>query len=122
LLFLPEVSINLADDEEIDDMMTEAGFNTVFIGIRKHPMMIVLVECKYIPNKGRDLNAMVKTIQNHGLGGTGRLYCRGFDNDSSLLLFEKQISFIQRRAGHLYGYGRPSNCFSSYQAISPSDE
>ncbi|MDD4873813.1 MAG: DUF4070 domain-containing protein [Dehalococcoidales bacterium] len=91
--FLTEVSINLADDEELMNLMTEAGFNTVFAGIET-PNEDSLVECNKIPNKGRDLNAMVKIIQNHGLEVQGG-FIVGFDNDSSSI-FEKQISFIQK--------------------------
>ncbi|MCL6630645.1 MAG: B12-binding domain-containing radical SAM protein, partial [Armatimonadetes bacterium] len=33
ITFQTEVSINLADDEELTEQMVEAGFNSVFIGI-----------------------------------------------------------------------------------------
>lgn len=91
--FLTEASINLADDEELMHLMLEAGFDTVFIGIET-PNEESLMECNKLPNKGRDLVASVKKIQNHGfqvLGG----FIVGFDSDP-LSIFRSQINFIQR--------------------------
>jgi radical SAM superfamily enzyme YgiQ (UPF0313 family) len=44
VLFSTEVSINLADDEQLMHMMVEAGFGTVFIGIET-PDEVSLAEC-----------------------------------------------------------------------------
>ncbi len=88
-----EASINLADDEELMQLMVEAGFNTVFIGIET-PNEESLAECNKLPNKNRDLIASVKKIQNHGLEVQGG-FIIGFDNDP-VSIFESQISFIQR--------------------------
>ncbi len=64
--FATEVSINLADDEELMMLMTDAGFDTLFVGIET-PNDESLSECDKITNRGRDLLASVKTLQNHGL-------------------------------------------------------
>ncbi len=88
-----EASINLADDEELMQLMVEAGFNTVFIGIET-PNEESLAECNKLPNKNRDLIASVKKMQNHGLEVQGG-FIIGFDNDP-ISIFESQISFIQR--------------------------
>jgi len=88
-----EASINLADDEELMRLMVKAGFNTVFIGIET-PNEDSLAECNKLPNKGRDLVALVKKIQNHGLEVQGG-FIIGFDSDP-ISIFESQISFIQR--------------------------
>ena len=88
-----EASINLADDEELMRLMVKAGFSSVFIGIET-PNEESLSECNKFPNKGRDLVASVKKIQNYGLQVDGG-FIVGFDSDP-LSIFEDQIRFIQR--------------------------
>ena len=90
--FMTEASINLADDEELMQLMVRAGFDTVFVGIES-PNEESLIECNKIPNKGRDLLASVKTIQNHGMQVQGG-FIVGFDGDPSSI-FRNQIRFIQ---------------------------
>jgi len=91
--FSTEASINLANDEKLMKMMVAAGFNTVFVGIET-PNEESLAECNKIPNKGRDLEAMVRSIQNHGLEVQGG-FIVGFDSDPQSI-FKNQISFIQK--------------------------
>ena len=91
--FVTEASINLADDETLMQMMSEAGFDIVFVGIES-PNEESLVECNKIPNKGKDLLAAVKTIQNHGMQVQGG-FIVGFDEDPPSI-FRSQIEFIQR--------------------------
>jgi len=91
--FSTEASLNLADDEELMQLMVEAGFNTAFIGIET-PNEESLAECNKLPNKNRDLVASVKKIQNHGLEVQGG-FIVGFDSDP-LSIFKSQISFIQK--------------------------
>ncbi|MDI6814690.1 MAG: B12-binding domain-containing radical SAM protein, partial [Dehalococcoidales bacterium] len=88
-----QTSINLADDEELMQLMVKAGFKTVFIGIET-PNEESLSECNKFMNKNRDLVASVKKIQNHGFQVMGG-FIVGFDNDP-LSIFKSQISFIQR--------------------------
>jgi len=87
-----EASINLADDEELMQFMTQAGFNRVFIGIET-PNEDSLIECNKYHNQKRDLVASVKKIQNHGLEVQGG-FIVGFDSDP-LSIFKSQINFIQ---------------------------
>jgi radical SAM superfamily enzyme YgiQ (UPF0313 family) len=87
-----EVSINLVDDEELMQMMVQAGFDRVFIGIET-PNEASLTECSKNQNTRRDLVAAVKTIQNHGLEVMGG-FIVGFDNDPASI-FKTQINFIQ---------------------------
>ncbi len=91
--FSTEVSINLADDEELMMLMTDAGFDTVFIGIET-PNNESLSECNKITNKDRDLVASVKTLQNHGFHVRGG-FIVGFDSDPPSI-FRSQINFIQK--------------------------
>ncbi len=91
--FFTEATINLADDEELMQLMTKAGFDTVFVGIET-PNEESLVECNKAPNINRDLIASVKKIQNYGLQVQGG-FIVGFDSDP-LSIFKRQISFIQR--------------------------
>ncbi len=91
--FNTEASINLADDEELMQLMVEAGFNSVFIGIET-PNEESLAECNKSQNQNRDLVASVRKIQNYGLEVQGG-FIVGFDHDP-LSIFKSQISFIQK--------------------------
>lgn len=88
-----EASINLADDEELMQLMVKAGFDTVFVGIET-PNEESLAECGKSQNKNRDMVAAVKKLQNFGLVVQGG-FIVGFDNDP-LSIFENQINFIQK--------------------------
>ena len=90
---LTEASINLADDDELIEMMVAAGFDIVFIGIET-PNEESLVECTKIQNQNRDLVASVKKLQSYGLEIQGG-FIVGFDNDPESI-FQKQIDFIQK--------------------------
>lgn len=93
MTFYTEASINLAEDAELMEMMVEAGFNRVFIGIET-PDDICLAECKKNQNKNRDLLSDVKRIQHAGLEVQGG-FIVGFDHDSPSI-FRRQIDFIQQ--------------------------
>ncbi len=90
---LTEASVNLADDPELMQLMVEAGFSKVFIGIET-PHKASLSECDKKQNISRDLIASVKTIQNHGFEVMGG-FIVGFDHDP-VSIFKDQINFIQK--------------------------
>jgi len=92
-MFLTEASINLADDDELMDMMVEAGFNSVFIGIET-PDEESLAECSKAQNRNRDLVEDVKRIQRAGLQVQAG-FIVGFDHDGPSI-FQRQIDFIQQ--------------------------
>jgi radical SAM superfamily enzyme YgiQ (UPF0313 family) len=91
--FATEVSIDLADDEELIRLMTRTGFDNVFVGIET-PDDQALKECRKFQNRNRDLISSVERIQKFGLNVRGG-FIVGFDNDSPEI-FDRQIEFIQK--------------------------
>jgi radical SAM superfamily enzyme YgiQ (UPF0313 family) len=90
--FSTEVSINLADDDELLRLMVEAGFTTVFVGIET-PSEAGLSECSKSQNRNRDLVESVKRLQHAGLQVQGG-FIVGFDSDTASI-FQQQVDFIQ---------------------------
>jgi radical SAM superfamily enzyme YgiQ (UPF0313 family) len=90
--FITEASINLADDDELVELMVDANFDRVFIGLET-PDEKSLTECSKLQNCGRDLVASVKKLQTAGLQVFGG-YIVGFDHDDKSI-FSRQIKFIQ---------------------------
>ncbi|MBN1975242.1 MAG: DUF4070 domain-containing protein [Sedimentisphaerales bacterium] len=91
--FNTQASINLADDEELMEMMVQAGFDCVFVGIET-PNEECLSECNKVQNKGRDLVACVKIIQRFGMQVQAG-FILGFDSDNPSA-FDNLIHFIQK--------------------------
>ncbi|MFH1136391.1 MAG: DUF4070 domain-containing protein [Pseudomonadota bacterium] len=92
-VFFTEASINLADDQELLDMMVKAGFDSVFIGIES-PDELSLAECHKTQNKNRDILESVAIIHRSGLQVMGG-FIVGFDNDQPSI-FQRQVDFIQK--------------------------
>lgn len=91
-VFNSQVPVNLADDAELIDQMTRAGFTSVFVGIES-PDEATLAECNKTPNKNRDLMDSVRLLQQHGLEVQGG-FIVGFDSDTTSV-FDRLIQFIQ---------------------------
>ena len=91
--FLTEASINMADDEKLMQLMSDAGFNCVFVGIES-PSEESLAECNKFTNRNRDLVADVKKLQSYGFQVMGG-FIVGFDSDP-ISIFKSQINFIQK--------------------------
>lgn len=88
-----EASVNLADDPELLDLLYQANFRSVFIGIET-PRAASLNETKKFQNtKGDSLEAKLARIRNAGLE-VGAGFIVGFDNDDKTI-FEDQFRFIQ---------------------------
>ena len=90
--FMTEVSINLADDDKLLNLMVKAGFNSAFVGIETVNSES-LVECGKSQNKNRDLVKSVKKLQKKGIVVSGG-FIVGFDSDPGNI-FQQQINFIQ---------------------------
>ncbi|MBI2437813.1 MAG: B12-binding domain-containing radical SAM protein, partial [Lentisphaerae bacterium] len=93
IVFNTETSLNLVEDQTLMEMMVEAGFSKVFIGIET-PAEEGLAECGKHQNKNRNLVEDVKRIQRTGLQVQGG-FIVGFDSDQPSI-FKRQIEFIQK--------------------------
>jgi radical SAM superfamily enzyme YgiQ (UPF0313 family) len=93
LTFFTEASLDLVEDHELMQLMVEANFVSVFIGIES-PNEDSLLETKKFQNirKGDSMIEKVRTIQSAGLD----VWCGmivGFDHDDATI-FEAQRKFI----------------------------
>ncbi|MEZ5344240.1 MAG: DUF4070 domain-containing protein [Pyrinomonadaceae bacterium] len=93
--FLTEASINLAEDDALLQMMQDAGFHRVFVGIET-PALESLKEANKSQNIKRDLLESVRIIQSYGMEVMAG-FIVGFDNDPADI-FERQIGFIRESA------------------------
>jgi len=90
---LTEASTNLADDNELMDLMTKANFSKVFLGIET-PSKDGLKEAGKFQNVSRDLAETVRIIQRNGMQVMGG-FIVGFDTDKEDI-FKTQVEFIQQ--------------------------
>ena len=90
---LTEASTDLANDEDLMQMMSSANFFKVFLGLET-PDKESLKECGKYQNSSRNLVETVHTIHKHGMQVMGG-FIVGFDNDTESI-FESQIAFIQQ--------------------------
>jgi len=93
ITFMTEVSLNLADDDEMLYLMREAGFDSVFIGLET-PSEEALAECGKFQNKNRNLVESVRKLHQSGFEVTAG-FIVGFDSDDESI-FRRQIEFIQK--------------------------
>jgi radical SAM superfamily enzyme YgiQ (UPF0313 family) len=91
--FITEASVNLADDPILMQMMVQAGFSKVFVGIET-PDEASLTECSKTQNNNRDLIEAIHIIQSVGMEVSAG-FIVGFDNDTPTI-FQRQIDFIQK--------------------------
>jgi radical SAM superfamily enzyme YgiQ (UPF0313 family) len=88
-----ETSINLAEDEDLLDLMKESGFNSVFIGIES-PDADVLKTAQKNQNVRSDMLESVYIIQGKGLQVMGG-FIVGLDGEPQNI-FDSQIAFIEK--------------------------
>jgi radical SAM superfamily enzyme YgiQ (UPF0313 family) len=89
--FGTEVSLNIAQDEELLDLFRAANFNWVFIGIES-PDPVSLKETGKQQNLREDILVSVRRIYSRGIDVFGG-FIVGFDNDTPKT-FEDQYRFI----------------------------
>lgn len=89
--FITEASVNLAEDNDLLQMMERAGFRRVFLGIET-PVEESLKEAKKSQNTRRNLLESVQKIQSYGMEVMAG-FIVGFDSDPEDI-FERQTQFI----------------------------
>ncbi|HNU91181.1 MAG TPA: B12-binding domain-containing radical SAM protein [Spirochaetota bacterium] len=90
-----EASINLADDDELLELMAEAGFMMVFVGIETPVEESLSLAGKTQNLKGNMLES-IRKIQGRGIEVTGG-FIIGFDTDPEDI-FDRQIGFVRESA------------------------
>jgi radical SAM superfamily enzyme YgiQ (UPF0313 family) len=91
--FNTEASLNLADDPELMQLMRDAGFVSVFLGIET-PDESGLIASNKLQNTRRSLLESVATIQSYGMQVMGG-FILGFDTDGDDI-FDRMVEFIQK--------------------------
>jgi radical SAM superfamily enzyme YgiQ (UPF0313 family) len=91
--FLTEASLNLADDPELMQLMKDAGFVSVFLGIET-PDESGLIAANKLQNTRRSMLESVATIQSYGMQVMGG-FILGFDTDGEDI-FDRMVEFIQK--------------------------
>jgi len=90
--FMTEVSLNVAQDDELLRLMKQANFGTIFVGIES-PRVASLEETKKHQNVREDILTSVHRIQKAGIQVMAGMIV-GFDNDDPSI-FDEQFQFIQ---------------------------
>jgi radical SAM superfamily enzyme YgiQ (UPF0313 family) len=93
LTFITEASLDLAEDEELMRLMTEAALVAVFIGIES-PDEEALRETKKYQNVRGSLIDRVHKVQAHGLEVYAGMIV-GFDHDDDTV-FDRQFEFLKK--------------------------
>ncbi len=93
--YLTEASVDLAEDLELLQLMRDAGFISVFLGIET-PDECSLIANHKLQNTRRDLLESVKLIQQYGIEVMGG-FILGFDTDREDV-FDRMVEFIQNSA------------------------
>jgi radical SAM superfamily enzyme YgiQ (UPF0313 family) len=91
--FLTEASLNLADDPALLQLMKNAGFKSVFLGIET-PDESGLIASNKLQNTRRSLLESVAIIQSYGMQVMGG-FILGFDTDKEDI-FDRMVEFIQK--------------------------
>ncbi len=90
--FMTEVSLNVAQDDELLDLMQRANFSAIFVGIES-PRKGSLQEAGKTQNIRGDILTSIHRIQAAGIQVMAGMIV-GFDNDD-VSIFEEQFRFIQ---------------------------
>jgi radical SAM superfamily enzyme YgiQ (UPF0313 family) len=90
--FQTEVSLNVAQDDELLDLLRAAHFTTVFVGVES-PRAASLAESRKTQNLRGDMVEAIRRIQARGIQVQAGMIV-GFDHDDAGI-FEEQLRFIQ---------------------------
>ncbi len=93
LRLMTEASVNLADDPDLLELLYQANFRSVFIGIETPRLASLNETKKYQNTRGDSLEAKLARIRNAGIEVSAG-FIVGFDNDDKTI-FEDQFRFIQ---------------------------
>jgi radical SAM superfamily enzyme YgiQ (UPF0313 family) len=95
LAFITEASLDLADDEELMELMDRANIRSVFVGVET-PNEEALKETKKtqnLRNTNRTIAEKIHAIQAHGIEVFGGMML-GFDSDDETI-FERQLKMVE---------------------------
>jgi len=90
--FYTELSINVAGDDELLEMLADANFGLIIIGIET-PNKESLLETNKLHNYRTDLLGDVRKIQSYGIAVRAAMIV-GFDHDDNTI-FDQQFDFLQ---------------------------
>jgi radical SAM superfamily enzyme YgiQ (UPF0313 family) len=90
--FSTQLSINVAKDDEMLELLADANFGRLLIGIES-PNKESLKEANKLLNYRTDLLADIKKIHSYGLAVTATMIV-GFDHDDTTI-FDEQFRFLQ---------------------------
>lgn len=90
--FSTELTINVAHQPDLLELMQEANFYSVFVGIES-PRMESLVETKKLQNTRRKMTEDIERIQSHHISVCAGMIV-GFDSDDKLI-FKEQYDYLQ---------------------------
>ena len=90
-----EASLDLANDDQLMDLMIEANFDMVFMGIET-PDVATLKAAGKQQNLKADMLTSVRKVQKKGMEVSGG-FIVGFDSDAEDI-FDRQVQFIQEAA------------------------
>lgn len=90
--FYTQISLNLAKDDEMLELMAEANFPGLFIGIES-PNIESLIETNKTQNYKTDIANAVRRIQSYGIAIQSGMIV-GFDHDDTTI-FNRHFEFLQ---------------------------
>lgn len=88
-----QVSLDLANDEELLKLLAKSGCNSVIIGFESVSGQVIKQMNKSYSNKVEEYKQNIRKIQSYGIGIQGS-FMFGCDSDD-LSVFEKTVNFIQ---------------------------
>jgi hypothetical protein len=92
LAFQTQITINVAKDDELLELLADANFSQLFMGIES-PKKESLIEANKSQNYRTDLVADIKKVLSYGLPIKAGMIV-GFDNDD-VNIFDEQFEFLQ---------------------------